>query len=233
MYEGRYATREDIDAAMRFGCGYPMGPLALLDLIGLDTAYEILETMYRQGRDRLHAPAPILKQMVTAGLLGRKTGRGFYTYERADSPVVVADDQHPVDRRPAPSSGTTSAPSASSAPARWPRASSRSSPRAGTTSCTSAARQDKVDGVRAAITRNFDKQIQRGRATEEQKTEVLARLTGSTSLDDLARVEIVVEAIAEDLAIKTTLFENLDEICKPGTILATTTSSLPIISLAR
>jgi 3-hydroxybutyryl-CoA dehydrogenase len=81
MYEAKYASREDIDAAMRFGCGYPMGPLALLDLIGLDTAYEILDTMYKQGRDRLHAPAPILKQYVTAGLLGRKSGRGFYTYE--------------------------------------------------------------------------------------------------------------------------------------------------------
>ena len=80
MFEGKYASREDIDAAMRYGCGYPMGPLQLLDLIGLDTAYEILETMYRQGRDRLHAPSPILKQMVTAGMLGRKTGRGFYTY---------------------------------------------------------------------------------------------------------------------------------------------------------
>ncbi len=101
MYEGRYATREDIDAAMRFGCGYPMGPLALLDLIGLDTAYEILETMYRQGRDRLHAPSPILKQMVTAGMLGRKTGRGFYTYEAPDSPVVVADEQTPsADDKP-------------------------------------------------------------------------------------------------------------------------------------
>ena len=87
MFEGKYATREDIDAAMRFGCGYPMGPLALLDLIGLDTAYEILDTMYKQGRDRLHAPAPILKQMVTAGMLGRKTGRGFYTYDGPDSPV--------------------------------------------------------------------------------------------------------------------------------------------------
>ena len=95
MYEQRFATREDIDAAMRFGCGYPMGPLALLDLIGLDTAYEILDTMYRQGRDRLHAPAPILKQLVTAGLLGRKTGRGFYTYEGPDSPMVVADDHTP------------------------------------------------------------------------------------------------------------------------------------------
>ena len=101
MFEDRYATREDIDAAMRFGCGYPMGPLALLDLIGLDTAYEILETMYRQGRDRLHAPAPILKQMVTAGMLGRKTGRGFYTYEGPDSPVVVADDMTPSsDEKP-------------------------------------------------------------------------------------------------------------------------------------
>ncbi|MFL6121712.1 3-hydroxyacyl-CoA dehydrogenase family protein, partial [Actinophytocola sp.] len=71
MYESRYATREDLDAAMRYGCGYPMGPLALLDLIGLDTAYEILDTMYKQGRDRLHAPTPIIKQMVTAGLKGR------------------------------------------------------------------------------------------------------------------------------------------------------------------
>ena len=87
MFEARYASREDLDAAMRFGCGYPMGPLALLDLIGLDTAYEILDTMYKQGRDRLHAPAPILKQMVTAGMLGRKSGRGFYTYERPDSPT--------------------------------------------------------------------------------------------------------------------------------------------------
>ena len=78
-----------------------MGPLQLLDLIGLDTAYEILETMYRQGRDRLHAPAPILKQLVTAGMLGRKTGRGFYTYDGPDSPVTVVDDLTPsADDKP-------------------------------------------------------------------------------------------------------------------------------------
>ncbi len=96
MYEQRYATREDIDAAMKLGCGLPMGPLALLDLIGLDTAYEILDTMYKQTRDRLHAPAPIIKQMVTAGVKGRKTGRGFYTYEAPGSPAFVADAQTPV-----------------------------------------------------------------------------------------------------------------------------------------
>lgn len=232
MFEGKYATREDIDAAMRFGCGYPMGPLALLDLIGLDTAYEILETMYRQGRDRLHAPAPILKQMVTAGLLGRKTGRGFYTYERADSPVVVADDKTPsTDDLPELKRDirTVGVVGTGTMAAGIVEVFAKS----GYDVLYVGRSQDKVDGVQAAITRSFDKQIQRGRATEEQKAEVLARLTGSTSLDDLARTEIVVEAIAEDLAIKTTLFENLDEICKPGTILATTTSSLPIISLAK
>jgi 3-hydroxybutyryl-CoA dehydrogenase len=67
MYESKYATREDLDAAMRFGCGYPMGPLALLDLIGLDTAYEILDTMYKQGRERLHAPARSSSRWSTPG----------------------------------------------------------------------------------------------------------------------------------------------------------------------
>ena len=232
MFEGHYATREDIDAAMRFGCGYPMGPLALLDLIGLDTAYEILETMYRQGRDRLHAPTPILKQMVTAGLLGRKTGRGFYTYEAADSPVVVSDDKTPsADEQPqlkhdiklvgVVGTGTM----ASGIVEVFAKS--------GYDVLVIGRGQDKVDGVTAAITKNFDKQIQRGKTTEEAKAEVLARVTGSTSLEDLKDVDIVVEAIAEDLAIKTTLFENLDEICKPGAILATTTSSLPIIACAQ
>ncbi|MBA2956588.1 3-hydroxyacyl-CoA dehydrogenase family protein [Nocardioides sp. MAH-18] len=232
MYEGRYASREDIDAAMRFGCGYPMGPLALLDLIGLDTAYEILETMYRQGRDRLHAPAPVLKQMVTAGWLGRKTGRGFYTYEAPDSPVVVPDDRTPsADAKPqlrhdiarvgVVGTGTMATGIV------------EVFAKAGYDVLFVGRGQEKLDGVVAAITRSFDKQIQRGRATEDAKAEVLGRIAGTLALDDLGDVDLVVEAIAEDLAIKTTLFENLDEICKPGAILATTTSSLPIIACAQ
>jgi 3-hydroxybutyryl-CoA dehydrogenase len=232
MYEGRYASREDIDAAMRFGCGYPMGPLALLDLIGLDTAYEILDTMYKQGRDRLHAPAPILKQMVTAGLLGRKTGRGFYTYEAPDSPIVVADahtpsaDDKPQLQRPINLVGVVGTGTMASGIVEV-------FAKSGYDVLYVGRSQDKVDGVRASIERSLDKAIQRGKFEESEKGGVLARLSGSTSLDDLAGVDIVVEAIAEDLAIKTTLFENLDDICKPGTILATTTSSLPIIACAR
>ena len=232
MYENRYASREDIDAAMRFGCGYPMGPLALLDLIGLDTAYEILDTMYRQGRDRLHAPAPILKQMVTAGLLGRKTGKGFYSYEAADSPAVVADDRTPsADDKPqlrheinlvgVVGTGTMATGIV------------EVFAKAGYDVLYVGRSQAKVDAVRTTIERSLDKAIQRGKLEESAKAEVLGRLTGSTSLDDLAQVDIAVEAIAEDLKVKTTLFENLDEICKPGAILATTTSSLPIIQCAQ
>jgi 3-hydroxybutyryl-CoA dehydrogenase len=237
MFEGRYASREDIDAAMRFGCGYPMGPLALLDLIGLDTAYEILETMYRQGRDRLHAPTPILKQMVTAGLLGRKAGRGFYTYEGPDSPKTVADaatpsaEDQPQLRHHVTKVGVVGTGTMASGIVEV-------FAKAGYDVAYVGRSADKVAGVVATITKSFDKQIQRGRATEDAKTEVLGRVTGSTSLDDLADVDLVVEAIAEDLAVKTTLFENLDEICRGGNggrgaILATTTSSLPIIALAK
>ena len=237
MYEGKYASREDIDAAMRFGCGYPMGPLALLDLIGLDTAYEILETMYRQGRDRLHAPAPILKQMVTAGMLGRKTGRGFYTYEGPDSPVVVADERTPSadsmpqlrhDIRTVGVVGTgTMATGIVEVFAK-----------AGYDVICVGRSADKLDGVRGTIERSLDKAIQRGKLEDSRKDEILGRLTGTTSLDDLADVDLVVEAIAEDLKIKTTLFENLDEICTggnggAGAILATTTSSLPVIECAQ
>ncbi|MEE6257775.1 3-hydroxybutyryl-CoA dehydrogenase [Plantactinospora sonchi] len=92
MYDAGHASREEIDTAMRLGAGLPMGPLALLDLIGLDTAYEILETMYRRGgRNQRHAPAPLLRQMVVAGLLGRKSGQGFYRYEQPGSAKVAAD----------------------------------------------------------------------------------------------------------------------------------------------
>jgi 3-hydroxybutyryl-CoA dehydrogenase len=86
MYEQKYASREDIDSAMKLGCALPMGPLALLDLIGLDTSLQILDTMYRESRDRLHAPSALLKQLVAAGRLGRKSGHGFYTYAGKNVP---------------------------------------------------------------------------------------------------------------------------------------------------
>ncbi|GCD95146.1 3-hydroxyacyl-CoA dehydrogenase family protein [Embleya hyalina] len=229
MYEQKYATREDIDAAMRFGCGLPMGPLAVLDLVGIDTAYEILEQMYRQSRDRLHAPAPILKQMRTAGLLGRKSGRGFYTYEQAGSPVVVAEPGGA-----ATVAGTPREVHAVGVVGTGTMATGivEVFAKSGYDVVYVARSEEKVERVRGALVRSLDKQIQRGRLTEEAKAEALTRVTGTTRLDDLAFADLVVEAVVEELSVKQALFENFDEICKPGAILATTTSSLPVIDCA-
>jgi 3-hydroxybutyryl-CoA dehydrogenase len=82
MLEAHYATIEDIDAAMTVGCGHPMGPFALLDVVGLDVSLAIQQTLYLEFREPGFAPAPMLEHLVTAGYLGRKTGRGFRTYTR-------------------------------------------------------------------------------------------------------------------------------------------------------
>ena len=80
MLESGFATPEDIDAGMVEGCAHPMGPLALTDLIGLDTTMAVAESLYEEFKEPLYAPPPLLSRMVDAGLLGRKAGRGFYEY---------------------------------------------------------------------------------------------------------------------------------------------------------
>ncbi len=82
MLESGFATRDDIDAGMIEGCAHPMGPLALSDLIGLDTMQAVAESLYDEFKEPLYAPPPLLLRMVEAGLMGRKSGRGFYEYGR-------------------------------------------------------------------------------------------------------------------------------------------------------
>jgi 3-hydroxybutyryl-CoA dehydrogenase len=81
-------TVPDIDKAMQLGCGYPMGPLTLLDFVGLDTTYKIAEIMFAEYREQRYAPPPLLKRMVLAGMHGRKTGKGFYDYTVDPARVV-------------------------------------------------------------------------------------------------------------------------------------------------
>jgi len=78
--ESNVASVEDIDKGMQLGAGHPMGPFTLLDFVGLDTAYKIAEIMFEEYRDRRYAPPPLLKRMVLAGMLGKKSGKGFYDY---------------------------------------------------------------------------------------------------------------------------------------------------------
>ncbi|MET8360776.1 3-hydroxybutyryl-CoA dehydrogenase [Micromonospora sp. NPDC005171] len=234
MVESHYATREDIDAAMKLGCGLPMGPLALMDLIGLDTAYEILDTMYRRGgRDRRHAPVPLLKQMVTAGLLGRKSGRGFYTYERPGSPVVVPDEATPLATESALADGARAiAKVGVVGSGTMATGIIEVFAKAGYEVVSVTRGAEKSATVCEAVKTSLNKGVVRGKLAEADRDAALGRISWSATLDHLADVDLVVEAVIEELSVKKALFASLDEICKPGVVLATTTSSLPVIDVA-
>jgi 3-hydroxybutyryl-CoA dehydrogenase len=231
MYESRYASREDIDAAMRFGCGYPMGPLALLDLIGLDTAYEILETMYAQSRSQMHAPTPVFKQMMTAGLLGRKSGRGFYSYDGRDSSTVVADALTPAavaasdTARQIGSVGVVGTGVMATGIVEV-------LVKAGLDVVVRGRSEGKVEEALGKLKRSLDKAVVRGKLSEADRDAAIGRVRGTTVFEEFAECDLVIEAVAEELDVKRAVFETLDEVCKPGAILATTTSSLPVIECA-
>ncbi|MEU1305641.1 3-hydroxyacyl-CoA dehydrogenase family protein [Streptomyces shenzhenensis] len=232
MYEAKYASREDIDAAMRLGCGLPMGPLTLLDLIGIDTARTVLEAMYAASRDRMHAPAPILKQLSEAGLTGRKSGRGFYTYEAPGSAAMVRDALTPLEGafltpgRPVRSVGVAGSGTMAAGIAEV-------FAKAGYDVVLAARSEDKARAARARIGASLSRSVDKGRLTAEAAARTLDRITPAGSCDAFADVDLAVEAVAEDLEVKRQLFATLDKVCKPGAVLATTTSSLPVIACAR
>jgi 3-hydroxybutyryl-CoA dehydrogenase len=183
MYGTGYASRADIDAAMRAGAALPMGPLALLDLIGLDVALDILDTLYRRGgRSLRHVPAPLLTQLVTAGFLGRKSGRGFYTYERPGSSKIVTE-RHPEEDR------------------------------------TTGVREVGAIGVAGSA------------GLAQTLTDAGLHVVAVAEQDDLTPLAAVDLVVAADGDPKE-LLARLDGICKPGTPVATTGSSLPVIEIA-
>ncbi|MFE0133792.1 3-hydroxyacyl-CoA dehydrogenase family protein [Streptomyces sp. NPDC059037] len=235
MYEAKYASREDIDAAMKLGCGLPMGPLALLDLIGVDTARTVLDAMYTESQDRLHAPAPILKQLSEAGLTGRKSGRGFYSYDKAAAPgssVVVRDALTPLESgqqiggREIRSVGVAGSGTMASGIAEV-------FAKAGYDVVLAARSEEKAEKAKARIAKSLSRSVEKGRMTAETAAKTLDRIAPAGSYEAFADVDLALEAVAEDLEIKQQLFAALDKVCKPGAILATTTSSLPVVACAR
>ncbi|BBB00984.1 putative oxidoreductase [Actinacidiphila reveromycinica] len=232
MYEARYATREGIDAAMRLGCGLPMGPLALLDLIGVDTATTVLEAMYEASRDRLHAPAPVLRQLTAAGLLGRKSGRGFYRYDAPGSGTVVPDAETPGERSGG-ARGRTVRSVGVAGSGTMATGIAEVFAKAGFEVALAARSPEKARQAVERLAASLDRSVAKGRITPEQRDAAVARVTPSGSYDAFAGADLVVEAVAEDLYVKQELFRVLDKVCRPGAVLATTTSSLPVVAVAR
>ncbi|MEZ7822807.1 MAG: 3-hydroxybutyryl-CoA dehydrogenase [Candidatus Nanopelagicales bacterium] len=231
MYEQKYASREDIDSAMRFGCGLPMGPLALLDLIGLDTSLQILDTMYRESRDRLHAPSALLKQLVAAGRMGRKSGEGFYSYAEPNVPTVVADSRTPVSSESSVDSGITRVAVIGSGTMATGIVSVLAA--GGVSAIVLTRSEQRSTQLRESLEKSWSKLVEKGRISQEQKDEYLARVQTCVSAQDLVgRVDLVIEAIAEELGPKCEIFSQLDRLLPADVIFASTTSSLSVIEIA-
>ena len=201
-----YATRADIDTAMRLGCGLPKGPLTLIDERGAEDVVAGLEALHAQTGDPVHEPAPILRAWPAA--------------EAVDDSHASYPGAREIDHVGVIGSGTMAI------------GIMEVFAKAGYAVTFVARGDEKAAKVIATITKSLDKQVEKGRLTADQREDVLDRVTAGTELSALGDVDLVVEAIAEDLEIKKQTFATLDKVCKPGAVLATTTSSLPIVEIA-
>ena len=227
MFDEQYASREDLDNGMRFGCGLPKGPLTVIDELGLETVRDALAARFEQTGDPRHQPSAAIERLIAEGRTGKAAGKGFYTYEGDE---VVADELTPAATgqgaaRPVKTVGVVGSGTMASGIVEVFAAN-------GFPVTYVARTQDKVDAVAAKIAKNLARQVDKGRLEQGDADAILGRLTGATEREALGDVDIVVEAIAEEIGIKNQLFADLDRICKPGAVLATTTSSLSIADLA-
>ena len=230
MLESGYATREDIDAAMQLGTGHPMGPLALMDLIGLDSAYAIMMRMYEQFGDTRHAPRPLIRQLLHAQFTGRKAGQGFYSYVEANQP----------DRE----GGRAAAEAVDEATiAGWAKIGvlgtgtmatgiSEVSAKAGYEVVIRGRSAEKAESSKAAVAKSLGRAVDKGKLDADARDEALNRITTTAEVADFGDCDLVIEAVAEDLALKQDFFAQLDTVTKPEALLATTTSSMSVIDCA-
>ncbi|MGH2806995.1 MAG: 3-hydroxyacyl-CoA dehydrogenase family protein, partial [Actinomycetota bacterium] len=200
-FDQGFASREDIDAAMKLGCGHPMGPLELTDLIGLDSAYEICEALWRQFRDDQDAPAPLLKQYCVAGYLGRKTGRGFYKYEVPESSNVVdmPTDQAATSESDIATIGVVGTGLMASGIAEV-------AAKAGNEVILRGRSESSIKKAKGAVAKSLEKAVGKGKMEQAAADEVLGRITTTLEFSDLAEADLVIEGVAEDLDIKVDMF---------------------------
>ena len=211
MYEASYATGSDIDAAMRFGCGYPKGPLTVIDDLGAAAVRDQLAARFAETGDHLHEPAELLEKLATEGRTFAEEGGG--------SESAAPQLKQEIHKVGVVGTGTMASGIV------------QVFAQAGYDVVFVGRGEDKVSGVVSSIDKGLSKLVEKGKLDENAKSDVLDRLIGSTEREALGDFDIVVEAIAEDLDVKTQLFKDLDRIAKPDAILATTTSSLPITRL--
>ncbi|MEX0952922.1 MAG: 3-hydroxybutyryl-CoA dehydrogenase [Nitriliruptoraceae bacterium] len=231
MVEGGYATKEDVDTAMRLGAGLPMGPIALTDMVGIDTFHGIMDAIHEEVGDTRFAPRPILSQLARAEFTGRKAGRGFYTYEAPGSSRVVADDEV----RPGPDPSTI---------ASWTRIGVMGTGEVATGLVEACARagfevnvvgrtREEAERCAAQASLAMQRMVNRSLLTTDEMIVALGRIRPTIAIEDVEGCDLVVDA-GEDLdaAARVATFASLGERLPAGTLLATTSASVPVIDCA-
>ncbi|WP_328980572.1 3-hydroxyacyl-CoA dehydrogenase family protein [Streptomyces canus] len=222
LHEEGFASRDSIDAAMRLGCGLPVGPLALLDHIGLDTVHASLTRLAEQTGDAFFEPAGLLRRMCRDGLVGRAAGQGFYSYEglgdleAGNGPRSDDGRAHEIRRVGIVGSGTMA------------RGIAEVTACAGLPTVLVARSPLRAYETGAAIEASMVRAVRRGKLAPDAKTLALSLLTCTDDIGALADGDLVIEAVAEDAVLKQTVFAALGTVCAADAVLATTTSSLPV-----
>lgn len=231
LLEAGAASREDIDAAMRLGAGHPMGPLQLLDLVGLDSCAEILESLYRQFAEHRYTPAPAFRHLAVAGYLGRKTGKGFYTYDTPDSAATRADERS-GDRIALPQPSRKISRFGIVGTGLMGAGLVEVAAKAGFETVAWGRSEESCEKARVRVAKSIGKAVERGKISPEERDAVVERVRWSTDIEALADCDLVLESVAEDLELKRSIFSELDRVAKPDAILGSGTSSLPVIEMA-
>ena len=230
MVEDGYATKEDVDNAMKFGAGLPMGPVSTVDLVGIDTMIGIMDAIHAQFQDVRFAPRPILSRLSGAGWRGRKTGNGFYRYEEPGSSKALQD----AHTRPAADPAAITGWSTVGVLGTGTMATGivEVCAKAGYEVVVRGRSTQKAEGVTAAVSKSLQRMVDKGRLSEEDMVATLQCIKPTDDLADLAPADVVIEAVAEDIEIKRSLFSELAPHLKPEAVLSTTTSSLPVVECA-
>ncbi|MER7399457.1 3-hydroxyacyl-CoA dehydrogenase NAD-binding domain-containing protein [Streptomyces sp. NPDC000151] len=215
MHEEGHASAAELDTAVRLGCGWPDGPLRTLDAIGLDTALDVLDGLHERLGPRFQPPRG-LRKLVDQGALGAKAGRGYVCGNAAATP--------------APATATTPAPVPGIDPVVVIGSGTMATGigevflRGGYRTVLLARTEEKAAAADEAV--RFG--LERTAASGPDPVEAVARWTATTDRSVLGRAGLVIEAVVEDPAVKRALFAELGAVCATGTLLATTTSSLPV-----
>ena len=235
LIESGYTNPADLDAGVRLGLGYRMGPMRLLDIEGLDIHRTVSLSMYEQLKDPRYIPPPLVDRMIDAGHLGAKTGKGFYTYKSAGVFGVAEPEEDAAHARDL-SEGQPIADAVKKVGVVGLGAMGSGIAQvcitAGLEVTGVEVNADALEAGLTRIRRNLGGAVKRGKMDETQKEETLARLGGSTDLAALADCDLIIEVIVENLDAKLELFEKLGAIAKEGATIASNTSCLSVTAMA-